>query len=146
MQQTFVDGVVQEVVSCAAADARDGRCRPNPQRSRNARGRLRRHCGSVRAPRIEGALAFGSRRCVSWAVTATARPGSCDASPSEVWASDRAAVASGRQGKANSLKYTSDVVTILPTEGKHTLYAPGDSQLRPRLIPTQVRISMRALE
>eukprot|EP00965_Chrysotila_dentata_P255272 6212164-Pleurochrysis_carterae.AAC.2 len=70
----------------------------------------------------------------------------CAGSPSEGCASEGDAFGSGRQWKEVSLKYMSDVVTTLPVEGTHMLYAPGDCQLRPRFIPTQARVSMRALE
>eukprot|EP00965_Chrysotila_dentata_P154888 5118322-Pleurochrysis_carterae.AAC.1 len=41
---------------------------------------------------------------------------------------------------------TSEVVTVRGTLGTQTWYAPGLSRLRPRLMPTHARVSMRVFE
>ena len=51
----------------------------------------------------------------------------------------------GRHGISPSSKYASVVTTFRPTSGIHTLYAPGVSGSRPRLIPTQEWDSMFVL-
>ena len=51
-----------------------------------------------------------------------------------------------RNGKWPSSKYASDVTTMRPAEGTRMLYAPGERELRPKLIPTQARGSMVVFE
>eukprot|EP00965_Chrysotila_dentata_P256967 6212735-Pleurochrysis_carterae.AAC.3 len=54
--------------------------------------------------------------------------------------------ADGFHGKTFSSKYTSEVSTTHGTLGTYTLYAPGRVRLRPRLMPTQARGSIRVFE
>eukprot|EP00965_Chrysotila_dentata_P255798 6212343-Pleurochrysis_carterae.AAC.1 len=70
------------------------------------------------------------------------------------WPVSRAATATGElavgadgfQGNTFSSKYTSEVSTTRGMLGTYTLYAPGVVRLRPRLMPTHARGSIRVFE
>eukprot|EP00965_Chrysotila_dentata_P254613 6211939-Pleurochrysis_carterae.AAC.2 len=57
-----------------------------------------------------------------------------------------AAGADGFQGNTFSSKYTSEECTTRGMLGIYTLYAPGVVRLRPRLMPTHARGSIRVFE